>query len=305
MKALRILLPFALLLGFMCGCEKREITSEDRADSERIIKEQQARFSQAIEDKDPDALVSLYANNGALYYDDNPIIRGKTAIRERWKTDFARPGLAINVLPGLIEISNAGDLAWTHSTFRLSANLPTGSGQWRSALIYKKLPQGWRIWADSANADLHNHLSNTPPKSSSLWAPLAPLIGLGCFLSTLWFVSGMPIVTIVYGWKAFRSRTWSTGLIVSISMLMAFFLVTALLWIQLSGNYWNLPLKHAFIAAGDTARYGNPVEDTAESVLISLIVISAISGLVAGILARIACWLHSSFWRPISHCDMS
>jgi hypothetical protein len=76
-------------------------------------------------------------------------------------------------------------------------------------------------------------------------------------------------------------------------MLLAFFLVTVLFWIQLSGHYWNLSLKHAFIAAGDSARYGNPVEDTAESVLISLMVISAFSGLSAGILARITCWFRS------------
>jgi ketosteroid isomerase-like protein len=291
MKALRLLLPFSLLLGFMCGCQKKEITSDERADAERIIKGQQALFSQAIADKDADALVSLYANNGALYYDDDPIIRGKTAIRERWKSDFARPGLTMKVLPGLIEISNAGDMAWTHSTFRLNANLPVGSGQWRSALIFKRLPEGWKLWADSANSDLHHQLSKAPAKGRSPWAPLAFLIGLGCFLSTLWFLTGMPIVAILYGWKALRSRTWSTGLIVSICMLLAFFLVALLFWLQLSGHYWNLSIQHAFIAATDTERYGNPVEDTAESVLISLMVISALSGLCAGIFARTACWL--------------
>jgi ketosteroid isomerase-like protein len=293
MKAMRTLLPFALLLSLMCGCHHNEITSEERLKAERIIEEQQARFSRAVADKNLDALVSLYANNGALYYDDNPIIRGKTAIRETWRTDLARPGLTLNVLPGLIEISNAGDLAWTHSTFRISALLPGGSGQWRSALIFKRLPEGWKLWADSANSDLRNHLSQAPPKSRSPWAPLAFLIGLGCFLSTLWFLTGMPIVAILYGWKALRSRTWSTGLIVSICMLLAFFLVALLFWLQLSGHYWNLSMQHAFIAARDTERYGNPVEDTAESVLVSLMVISAVSGLAAGILARTACWLRT------------
>ena len=295
MRPFRKLLPLVLILGFACSCQKKEISPEERAAAERIIEEQQTWFSRAFAGKNLDALVSLYADNGALYDDSHPILRGKTAIREAWKTDFARPGLTMSTLPGSVEISNAGDLAWAHGTFRIRTDLPGGfpPDQWRYALIYKKLPEGWRIWADSASAELHNHLFHTPPKSSSPWAPLAPLIGLGCFFSTLWFLFGMPIVTIDYGLKALRTRTWSTGLIVSLSMLSVFLLTAVLFWIQLSGHYWNLSLTHAFIASGDSERYGNPVEDTAESVLVSLMVISAAAGLTAGILARLARWLCS------------
>jgi ketosteroid isomerase-like protein len=298
MKTSRMLI-FALLLSFMCGCQKKEITPEERVEAEQIIEKQQVLFSKAFAEKDLDALVSLYADNGALYYDNHPILRGKKAIRERWESDFARPDLIMSTLPGSNEISNTGDLAWAHGTFRINANLPRGfaSDQWRYALIFKKLPEGWKIWADSANAELHNRLSDPPPKGRSPWAPLAPLIGLGCFFSMLWFLTGMPILTIVYGWKALRTRSWSTGLIVSLSMLLGFCLVVALFWIQLSGHYWNLSLRHAFIAAGDTERYGNPVEDTAESVLVSLIVIAVTSGLAAGILARAARWLWTRHLR--------
>jgi hypothetical protein len=158
-------------------------------------------------------------------------------------------------------------------------------------LIFKKLPEGWKIWADSAYADLQNHLSRTPPKGRSAWAPLAPLIGLACLISTLWFASGMPIVTAIYAWRAIRNKTWPTGLIVSLSMLLAFFLAAALLWIYISGHYWNLPLKHAILASTDTERYGNPLEDSAEAVLVNIMIFSAISGLAAGILARTVCWL--------------
>jgi hypothetical protein len=101
----------------------------------------------------------------------------------------------------------------------------------------------------------------------------------------------MPFMTVIHGWKSLRSRKWTTGFFVSVSMWIVFFLVAALFWRQLSANYWNLTLRHAFIAAGDTARYGNPVEDTAESVLISWIVLSMFSGLAAGFLAWIGCRL--------------
>jgi ketosteroid isomerase-like protein len=293
MERLRMILQLALCISFMSGCRIREITPEQRAEDERTVDELQSRFSQAFAARDLGALVSLYADNGALYYEDQPLIRGKNAIRDAWKTDFDKQYLIMSTLQGKVEISDAGDFAWAHGTFRIRSNVPSGfpPDQWRYTLIYKKLPEGWKIWADSANAGLGNHLSQKTPKSRSPWAPLAPLIGLGCALSTLWFVFGMPIVTIVYGWKALRSRSWPTGFIVSASMLLAFLLVFVLLWLQLSGTYWNLPLKHAFIAAGDTERYGNPVEDTAESVLISLMVISAVAGITAGAMGAIIRWV--------------
>jgi ketosteroid isomerase-like protein len=274
-------------------CRTREITQEERAENEQKVDELQIRFLQAFAARDLSALVSLYADNGALYYEDHPLIRGKNAIRDTWKDDFDRQDVIVSTLQGSVEISNTGDLAWAHGTIRIRSKVPGAFPPYQSryTLIYKKLPEGWKIWADSANAGLRNHLSHKTPKGRSAWAPLAPLIGLGCALSTIWFAFGMPIVTIVYGWKAFRSRSWSIGFIVSASMLLAFLLVAVLLWLQLSGTHWNLPLKHAFIAAGDTERYGNPVEDTAESVLILLMVISAVSGIAAGIVAPIVRWI--------------
>jgi ketosteroid isomerase-like protein len=294
MKRLSMILQLTLCLSFMSGCKTKEINQDERAEDERIVDELQSRFLHAFASKDLSTLVSLYADNGALYYEDRPLIRGKNAIRDTWKNDFDRQDVSIiDTLQGRVEISNSGDLAWAHSTIRIRSTIPGAfpQHQLRSILIYKKLPEGWKIWADSANAGLRNHLSSKTPKNSSLWAPLAPLIGLGCALSALWFVFGMPILTIFYSWKAFRSRSWSTGFIVSASMLLAFLLVSVLLWLQLSGKYWNLPLKDAFIAATDSERYGNPVEDTAESVLISLIVIPVVSGMAACIAAPIVRWI--------------
>ena len=293
MERLRMILPLILCLSVMSGCQTKEITQDKRAEDELAVDELQSRFSQAVAARDLSALVSLYADNGALYYEDHPLIRGRNAIRDAWKQDLDRHDVITRIGQGSVEISNTGDLAWAHGSFVIRSAVPGAfpPDLWRYTLIYKKLPEGWKIWADSANAGLRNHLSQKPPKTRSPWAPLAPLIGLACVTSMLWFAFGMPIVTVVYACKAFRGRSWSTGLIVSASMLLAFLLVSALLWLQLSGSYWNLPLKHAFIAATDTERYGNPVEDTAESVLISLIVISVVSGMAACVVAPIIRWV--------------
>jgi len=294
MKHFRVILFCAVVFNF-CSCTQKKVAApESRINDERIIRELETRFSNALASKDLDTLVSLYADNGALYDENNPIVRGKNKIREYWKTDFARPGLKVGTIPERVEISKTEDMAWSHGYFRIKTDPPGNAAtkQFEYALVYKKLPDSkWKIWADCANSGLRNSLFHTPSKSNSPYAPLAPLIGLGCLGGCLWFTMGMPIVTVIYGWKSLRKRRWMTGFIVSVSMWIAFVLVAALFWLQLSANYWNLPLRHAFMAAVDTARYGNPVEDTAESVLVSLIVISVFSGLAAGVLSRAACWL--------------
>lgn len=74
-------------------------------------------------------------------------------------------------------------------------------------------------------------------------------------------------------------------------MLLAFFVTVSLLWKYISAQEWNLSLSQAFQAAGDTARYGNPVEDTSEDVLVGLLVLSTFSAAVAGIIAGAMRWL--------------
>jgi hypothetical protein len=164
--------------------------------------------------------------------------------------------------------------------------------EWEYALVYKKQANGeWKIMADSAHSLLHFHLLNRPPKSRSPYAPLAPLIGLACLASILWFLFGMPVVVLVSGYRSFRSGRLSTSFLVSFVMIIAFCLTAIILWAILTAQEWNLSFLNAFQAAGDTARYGNPVEDTAEDVLVALLVLSTLSAAVSGMITGAARWL--------------
>lgn len=145
MKRLRMMLQLALCISFMSGCQIKKITPEERAEDERIVNGLQSRFSQAFAARDLNALVSLYADNGALYYEDHPLIRGQNAIRDTWKHDFDKQDFIImSILEGKVEISDTGDLAWAHGTFRIRSAVPGEfpQDQWRYTLIYKKLPEG-------------------------------------------------------------------------------------------------------------------------------------------------------------------
>ena len=282
------------LFGLLCGCTKA-VTPADRAEDEREVRELEMEGSKAIEEKDLDKWIALYADDAALYYESKPTVRGKDAIRETWEADFAREGLSMSTEPRTVEVSNSGDLAWAHGVFKVTIRDTTGKSatdQWEYALVYKKQADGrWKIMADSANSSLHSRLFHWTPESRSPYAPLAPLIGLACFASIIWFLLGMPVVVLVSTWRCYRNRRLTAGFLVSTMMLLAFFVTASLLWKYIAAQEWNLSLQQAFRAAGDTARYGNPVEDTSEDVLVGLIVLSTFSAAVAGIITLAIRWL--------------
>lgn len=294
MSSCRMRVCCALLLILACSCTSKPYSSEDRAADEQAIRSQEIEFSKAIAAKDLDKLVSIYSNDGALYDERHPILRGKRAIMETWRAAFAQPGATINAEPRTVEIADDGKLSWAHGTFTLTkqTNENPTHAQWEYASIYTKQPDGtWKITADNGNSGLQTNLFGRPLKERSEWAPIAPLIGIACLISLFWFVLGMPVIAIVGAWNSFRKRTLTTGLIVPAVMAAAFLLAAVLLWNLAAAHYWNLPLEDAFAAAGDTIRYGNPVEDTAEDVLVSWVVFSTLAATAAGIVTGISRWV--------------
>jgi len=111
---------------------------------------------------------------------------------------------------------------------------------------------------------------------------MAPLIGLACLLSGLWFLLGMPVVVAVFAWKYRRTRTLPTGLLVAVVMLVAFHATAVSVWRAAITSYWDLPFLTTFEAAGNARKYGEPVEHGAEGLLVWLIVASTAAALVAG-----------------------
>jgi uncharacterized protein (TIGR02246 family) len=304
MSYLLRLLCCAALLSLTLGCAKRDIPG-DRSEDERKVRELEIAVSKAFAAKDLDKLVSLYDDDAALYDDRDPSIRGRDAIRDAWSAAFAKPGITMSTEPQMVEISNDADLAWAHGTFVTETKKAAGKpvfDHWEYALVYKRQWDGqWKIMADCAYSDILTHLFNKPPKGHSPYAPLAPLIGLACFASGVWFLIAMPIVAVVGAWKFIRTRKLSTGLLVSLVMLVAFFIAAVMLWNNITARYWNLSLGTALRAAGDTARYGNPVEDTAESVLVTLLVLPTMIAVAAGVITGTARCIRHRFWRKAEH----
>ena len=111
---------------------------------------------------------------------------------------------------------------------------------------------------------------------------MAPLIGMACLLSGLWFLIGMPVVLAIYAYRYRRTRRLPSGLLVAAVMLIVFYVSATLLWREFAFHYWRQSFLTALDASVNAAKYGHPIEHTAEVLLVWLLIVSTLSAVAAG-----------------------
>ncbi len=286
MSRIRILICCALLFCSICACATQSRTF-NLADDVLVIRELESEASRALAAKDIDRLASLYAENAALFYADSPMVSGKDAIRDTWKTVLARPNFAMSTALSKIETSASGDLGFTRGLYSITVNDADGkpvtdSGEY--VLVYgRQADGGWKIVADSGSAGLRIHsLPKSPDRRQQPASQIGPLIGLASLFSGLVFLLGMPVVAAALVWKWYRSRKLPAGLPIAIAMVLVFWIAATLLWRYITTHYWNMAFMTALQAAGDAARFGHPIEHTAEVLVVDLAIFSTFLALAAG-----------------------
>ncbi len=147
-----------LLVLAISGCAPQV----DVAVEEAAIRTALGEAWNAVIAKDVDKFIALCADEDIMFPPNAPIVRGKQEVREYMSQFFASPGYSMSRQPPQIEVSGAGDLAYTWDTFELTVNDAEGNPVTQNAkhvVVWKKEPQGtWKIVADIWN-------SNQPPAS--------------------------------------------------------------------------------------------------------------------------------------------
>lgn len=117
-----------------------------------------ADLGQAINARDAAAIAAFYADDAILMPTAEPLVRGKAAIAEEWKHILAIPAFENESRLGGVEVSSAGDLAYTYGSYRSrlmgeDGKLTMEPGKWLT--IWKKRPDGsWRIAVETYNTDI-------------------------------------------------------------------------------------------------------------------------------------------------------
>ncbi len=153
MKTLFSIVATLLVLA-ISGCAPQV---DVEAEAAAIREATDVEWLEAGQAKDLDRFVSFYTDDASLFLPNAPIVTGKEAIRSGMSQAFSTPGFAISWQTTNIEVSRAGDLAYSYGTYEETANDPEGNpvserGKW--VAIWEKQPDGsWKVVIEILNSD--------------------------------------------------------------------------------------------------------------------------------------------------------
>jgi len=113
---------------------------------------------EAVVAKDLDRYVSNYADDASLFWPGAPVVTGLTAIREFMRTFLSIPAFSLSFETANVEVSQAGDFAYSCGTNKVTLVDPNGKSmqdRGKYLTVYRKQPDGrWKVVADMGNSDL-------------------------------------------------------------------------------------------------------------------------------------------------------
>ena len=133
-------------------------TSDTRAMAEAAIRTADAAGLKAAQAKDVAGATANYADDASWLPPHAPIVQGKEAIRSAWAQLLTTPGLKIDWQITKVEVSRAGDMAYTLYKYEMTMGAPNGApiqDSGKDMAVWKKQADGtWKMVADTFNSDL-------------------------------------------------------------------------------------------------------------------------------------------------------
>jgi len=128
----------------------------DTVAEERVLRELDKRWVQAVSAKDTTTIGNLYAEDGELLPQGAPRVSGRAAVRSAWAHFLQSPNLSLTFEPSQIVVSSAGDIAYMTGTYRFSMDGPKGKSiedTGKTVVAWKKVNGEWKVQYDIFNSD--------------------------------------------------------------------------------------------------------------------------------------------------------
>src|SRR3989442_2936079 len=122
MRPTERLYPLALiaLAATVGGCVQRA----DVATEERVIRDLDKKWVQAVAAKDTAAIANVYAVDAEFLAPGAPRASGRAAVRQAWVGLLKAPNLVLTFEPSKITIASSADIAYETGSLRLGYELP-------------------------------------------------------------------------------------------------------------------------------------------------------------------------------------
>ena len=120
------------------------------------IREAIALWVSTVEAKDAAKIASFYTADGKFLVPNHPIADGRAAVQQAWQGLLDIPAVKLSFGPTMIDVADAGDMAYEVGTYRLSFDGPNGRMDDRGKYVvtWKKVDGRWLAAADILNTDM-------------------------------------------------------------------------------------------------------------------------------------------------------
>ncbi len=128
----------------------------DRHSEEQEIRSLIRQWVEAVGRKNPADIAKFYAADGRFLVPNAPISEGHDKIAAMWSVLLQLPNVALSFGPTLVEVAEAGDMAYDLGTYSLSYDGPSGrvADRGKYVVVWKKVGAAWKAAADILNSDL-------------------------------------------------------------------------------------------------------------------------------------------------------
>lgn len=153
---MRLILTLMAVLA-LAGCAEQKAVVVDKVAEEAAIHARDAEYMKAIQAKDAKAASAIYTADGASLVANSPIAVGHAGLEKAFQEFVSLPGLNLAWKESKIEVSSAGDMAYTYGSYELSMTGPKGEpvkevGKYLT--VWKKVDGKWMVAVDANNSDL-------------------------------------------------------------------------------------------------------------------------------------------------------
>jgi uncharacterized protein (TIGR02246 family) len=152
----KILLPLLAVVSLSAAaCGSAQPGEEFGMKDQATIRSRTDAFVKAFNDKDVAQVLSIYAENSVFMPPNQPIIRGKDALKTFYD-DLLKSG-ATNLKLNVAEVSGHGPLAYESGTYEMDVAPPSGTAshdRGKYLFVVRKTGDVWRYEYTMWNSDL-------------------------------------------------------------------------------------------------------------------------------------------------------
>jgi len=145
MRMLALLLAVPVAVATACA------PRVDMAAEEAALRQADSAYTVAVQSKNLDAMLDLYAGDGVMYPPNEPTVSGLEGIRQYATNILNTPGLTVAFTPLDVRVSAGGTMGYTLNTGRITT--ADGSEEIRDFHVWRKEPDGhWKVVVDFWNS---------------------------------------------------------------------------------------------------------------------------------------------------------